>query len=91
MREYRNKLFIFKDVESPLQDSNTPLERGIVYVCRNDARADFKCPCECGAIISLTLAEGTPKWEIIGNTIKPSINRFVGCKSHFTITNGLTH
>lgn len=82
---YTNNPFIFTDVETPPDT----LVDGIVYVCRNDARADFKCPCGCNATISLNLAEGKPQWKVIGNSITPSINRIVGCRTHFSITNGL--
>lgn len=53
----------------------------------------FKCPCGCGADIALNILEDTKlfwKYKIIKNkiTIIPSINRIVGCKSHFLIKNG---
>jgi len=82
-----SKHFIFTDVESPPNS----LEEGVVYVCRNEARADLKCPCGCGDVISLPLNEGKPMWRVFGNNITPSINRTIGCMSHFSITNGLTH
>lgn len=34
---------------------------------------------------------GTPKWVYLPpNTITPSINHTANCKTHFTITNGIT-
>lgn len=68
---------------------DTPMP-GKVYVCKEEATAQFICPCGCGAIITLSLLKGhKPCWKIIGNSISPSIHRTEGCKTHFTITNGI--
>lgn len=83
--------FVFVDVEIPIQETEYPFKEGVVYVCKNDMRADLKCPCGCQDIISLPLNEGKPMWKINGNSITPSINRTVGCRSHFTITNGFSN
>lgn len=62
---------------------------GKVFVCEADCRADLQCPCGCGAIISLNLIPNVrPCWKIRLNNITPSINRNIGCKSHFSIAGG---
>lgn len=53
----------------------------------------FYCPCKCGQLIQLNaLKETSPNWEYVlkGNLIslKPSVWRTVGCKSHFFLRNG---
>lgn len=54
----------------------------------------FLCPCGCGDTIHLLLVKGgKPRWDYsLGPngelTISPSIDRLVGCKSHFFVTNG---
>lgn len=51
----------------------------------------FRCPCGCGDVIQLSLLEKSKQsWKIeIENdkqfSIYPSIDRIVGCKSHFFI------
>ena len=55
----------------------------------------MRCPCACGAVISLsTLADVRPRWRhsLHGDgtiSIWPSIWRTVGCKSHFNLVCGL--
>jgi hypothetical protein len=86
------KYFRFCDVSVPQQYFELPMDVGVVYVCKSDARVDFICPCGCGDIITLnTLADTKPCWTVSGNSISPSVNRRVGCRSHFTITGGFTH
>lgn len=63
---------------------------GFVYVCENEKVAQLKCPCGCHDIIWLTMIEREkPCWKIVANTITPSINRTIGCRSHFQIINGI--
>jgi hypothetical protein len=60
-----------------------------IYVCWDLFRADFICPCGCGEWVTLNLIPNTkPCWKIALNSITPSIQRTVGCKSHFFINNG---
>jgi hypothetical protein len=62
----------------------------VVYVDRINMVAFLHCPCGCAEVIKLNLIPGThPGWSISENTIKPSINRTLGCKSHFSIINGI--
>jgi hypothetical protein len=54
----------------------------------------FVCPCGCQQLVWLNLMEGhRPRWRIhISHrgvpTITPSVNRQVGCKSHFFLRSG---
>lgn len=65
------------------------IQSGVVYVNYPDRLAILLCPCGCAQEIWLSLMENeSPCWKIEGNTVTPSINRLVGCKSHFKITNG---
>jgi hypothetical protein len=53
----------------------------------------FICPCGCKEKIILnTLTEATPCWKFYTKknqiSIFPSINRIIGCRSHFFIRNG---
>jgi hypothetical protein len=51
--------------------------------------AGMLCPCGCGDILQMSLHhEGRPRWKITIHangtvSLSPSINRMVGCKSHF--------
>jgi hypothetical protein len=55
----------------------------------------FSCPCGCGERIELTLMEGvSPRWDLITDemnrpTLKPSIYKQSGCRSHFWIREGI--
>jgi len=79
--------YIFKNVE----ERPEKIDEGIVYVCLPDMVAELKCPCGCRDDIELNLVDVKPSWKVNGNSITPSINKLYGCKSHFTITNGVTH
>ena len=54
----------------------------------------FKCPCGCGDDIELLVMENvTPRWDIEIDssnqpTLRPSIWKQSGCKSHFWVTKG---
>lgn len=54
----------------------------------------FKCPCGCGAVVTLSLqAAHRPHWRLIERsrerpTLSPSIWRDVGCMSHFWVHDG---
>lgn len=57
-------------------------------------QAVFKCPCGCGADVQLPLMpEGRPRWDATvhpGGTVSlwPSVDRTVGCQSHFFVRRG---
>lgn len=81
-----------KTSDSPEDDFVAP---NVVYVNENDKMIILKCPCGCGDIITLGIRlneTNHPSWIPIIETksITPSIQRTYGCKSHFTITNGIT-
>ncbi|WP_394341525.1 DUF6527 family protein [Albibacterium indicum] len=52
------------------------------------------CPCGCKNILHMNLMEEeSPCWSYSINkkniiTIRPSVNRIVGCKSHFFVREG---
>ena len=54
----------------------------------------FLCPCNCGDLIQLNLLkEARPSWNFKVDkrkkiTLKPSVWRKVGCKSHFLVQKG---
>lgn len=73
------------------------IKDNVVYIIgenNNYWLAMFKCPCGCNDIIQLNLLnDSSPSWKISSKpyskiSIKPSIERVVGCKSHFTLTKG---
>lgn len=85
----QNKYIFTHVFEQVAQDS---IKNGIVYVCDNEKLFQLKCPCGCGETITGQLFPcERPRWTIVGNSITPSINRTTGCKSHFSITNGIVY
>lgn len=78
--------FKFEEANHPVPDH----KEGVVYVDKVWQACTLLCPCGCNAVISLSLLPNTkPKWSVNGDTLTPSVNRTVGCKSHFSITNGI--
>lgn len=65
-----------------------PIEN--IFICSYNKTITMKCPCGCNKLIELNNVEGAkPYWNVInGNTLTPSVDRLVGCRSHFSITNG---
>jgi hypothetical protein len=68
----------------------------IIYVIQNEGyswQAVMICPCGCQNILYMNLIkEHKPSWEIEVDknrsvSLHPSINRIVGCKSHFFLKN----
>jgi hypothetical protein len=81
-----------------VEDFPDEVKSGYIYVVGEEGYKwvlAFKCPCGCNDIIQLNLLKETkPSWKIIQHrngtySISPSVDRFVNCKSHFTINNGL--
>jgi hypothetical protein len=73
------------------------IENKTIYVVGEngyDWLATFRCPCGCNSLIQLSLLKETdPSWSITHHgkkviSISPSVNRVIGCKSHFFITKG---
>lgn len=69
----------------------------LVYLVGEGAvlwKAVLRCPCGCGAIIQLSLHdEGRPRWVARPHfdgriTIRPSVWRTTGCRSHFVLDRG---
>lgn len=67
-----------------------------IYIIKEGNQPDsllFLCPCDCGNKIYLNLLpDANPRWAISFSnskiTVMPSINRTVGCGSHFFIISG---
>jgi hypothetical protein len=93
---YLRRLFRFKrgPAYQPRRVANEPesIPPGVLYVVGEDGyewAVAFKCPCGCADDIWLNLLEGHPqRWRVGHNrkgkvSLSPSINRVVGCHSHF--------
>jgi hypothetical protein len=72
---------------------------GVCYLVEDDGflwAAALQCPCGCGESITLNLIGQRPRWsaEVDASdlmTVRPSIWRTRGCRSHFWIRNGRIH
>lgn len=73
------------------------LDNKRIYIIENEGcnwQAVMICPCGCNKILHMNLMEEYyPSWkftllkkDIV--SLRPSINRTIGCKSHFFVTNG---
>ena len=64
-----------------------------IYVVGDLQKPQFLCPCGCGQKIELNVnPESRPcwaiRWHVTGTlSFSPSINRNVGCRSHFYLKN----
>lgn len=83
------KKYMFQILDQKTDD----VLEGIVYIIEADKLFHLKCPCGCGEVITGQLFPlDHPRWEYIApDSLYPSINRKYGFKSHFTITDGVTH
>jgi hypothetical protein len=68
-----------------------------IVLTRDDGEAwsvGMLCPCRCGATIEMLVVEGAkPRWDIEVDdkgrpSLRPSIWRNTGCRSHFWIRSG---
>lgn len=77
--------------QTDLDEIPEELDRNTVYVCSGEGLIALICPCGCNARILLnTLKDAKPLWKFVSpNTILPSVNRQVGCRSHFSIHEGI--
>ncbi len=73
------------------------IKEGIVYIVSDGPEPDtliFKCPCGCHSDIYLNLlADASPRWQFSLEdrsriTVRPSVWRKTGCRSHFFIRRG---
>jgi len=73
-------------------EEDIKLDPNVMYLYKQQF-AYFLCPCGCGDVIRLNLSDKErPCWalQFIDDipTIRPSINKLSGCKSHFFIRDG---
>ncbi|MGE6699473.1 DUF6527 family protein [Hyphomonas sp. NPDC076900] len=98
------KLFLRRpDFVLRWHEGDTPpekLEQGVLLVASEDGElwaAAFLCPCKCGDRIELALIpEATPHWHLTNDakntpTLRPSVWRKTGCRSHFWLRDGRIH
>lgn len=78
-----------QDVPDKMKDKTVYLisNQGYVWQCV------LLCPCGCGEKLYTNLMDDfDPYWKYVIEdktiSLKPSIDRLVGCKSHFFLTNG---
>lgn len=78
-------------------DTPDKLDYRIIYIIENEGycwKAVMICPCGCKKILHMNLIKDYhPSWKFEINkkkiiTLHPSINRMVGCRSHFFIREG---
>jgi hypothetical protein len=89
----KEKFYKYKYVE----DVPDELKPDILYIISNDNfywQVAMLCPCGCKKNLHLNLIKGNhPKWRFEIDkkkriSLHPSINRTVGCKSHFWVRKG---
>ena len=77
--------------------SNAEVQDRVLYCVHTQSTprwALFRCPCNCGQVITLSLlAAHKPHWRILRGpyghpSLHPSIWRNTGCLSHFWIDDG---
>lgn len=81
-----------------VDDLPETLKSHTVYLVQNEDyvwQAVFACPCNCGQLVYLNLINDySPSWKVVvisGKvSVEPSIDRLVGCRSHFFIKEGRT-
>jgi len=78
-----------------IPDEPSTMQPRVLYLVGHDPWvAAFQCPCGCKKGIWLNLLkEHRPRWSVTTTqngfpTVSPSINRQVGCRSHFLLING---
>lgn len=80
-----------------VDDVPDKFDNRIIYIIENEGyywQAVMICPCGCKKILHMNLIkEHRPSWKFKINkkgiiTLHPSINRIVGCRSHFFIREG---
>ncbi len=80
-----------------VDDLPATLATDALYVVGEGAHrwyAGMLCPCGCGATLHMGLLEDArPRWRVVRHrdgtaSLSPSINRRVGCRSHFWLERG---
>ena len=73
------------------------LNRKMIYIIRDEGfieHASLQCPCGCGALLHMNLIpDERPCWLVTEHnngtvSLKPSVWRKKGCRSHFFFTRG---
>jgi hypothetical protein len=76
------------------------VQNDTVYIVETDGRrrwAMMCCPCGCKEVITLSLQQiHDPYWKLLPSanglaTLRPSIWRREGCRSHFWVRDGQVH
>lgn len=96
--QYFCALFKTKTHFKVVLDTDIPdkIKPEILYLIGSDNCywvAVLQCPCRCGSTIQLPMSAGSrPCWQFSGTaempSLYPSVNRTVGCRSHFILSNG---
>lgn len=90
----KGPLYKFKMAEGEMPET---LKSEVLYVLTEDQvpwEAAMICPCGCGARLELNLLpDERPRWRYsVSNTgvpsLYPSVDRKVGCRSHFFLRHG---
>ena len=81
-----------------VEESPEELRPGEIYLVGENGHVScvgMMCPCGCGEVIQLNLVAGTrPVWAVERDsdtgavTLRPSIWRTSGCRSHFLLRGG---
>ncbi|RIH66192.1 hypothetical protein D1164_04580 [Mariniphaga sediminis] len=100
LKNYRNFHFWFRNKYKTrvAYDIIEEYKANTIYLIKDTDKnpwlITFLCPCGCKSEIHLNLLkEANPCWNYVVDkknriTIRPSVNRTVGCKSHFNIIKG---
>jgi hypothetical protein len=73
------------------------LPRRNIVLAREDGEdwcVGLRCPCGCGERLEMMMLENvTPRWDIVLDgkgraSLRPSVWRRVGCRSHFWVKDG---
>ena len=82
-------------VQNLIDDPDSPKPATLYLIGENGIlwHAVLICPCGCGEMIHLNLLEDDePCWRVelssSGVSVRPSVWRTTGCRSHFIIRNG---
>lgn len=95
LRFFQHRKKFYKTIEtSALPEKLVP---NTIYILGDNGYlwyATMICPCGCKSTLQMSLyPDGKPKWDVIRHkggsiSLTPSINRTVGCKSHFFLEKG---